>query len=129
MKIYVGNISFDTTNAMLREAFSKFGEVVSAGVALDRETGRSKGFGVVEMAQPRQAVDAMEALNGTELGGRTIKVGEFTPKSGNRGRFGGGDRGGRGGKFGRGGRGGRNFRGRWGGRHDRSDNEAPESRW
>lgn len=81
MKIYVGNISFDTTDAMLREAFSKFGEVVSAGVALDKETGRSRGFGVVEMAQPRQAVDAMEALNGTELGGRTIKVGEFHPRS------------------------------------------------
>lgn len=81
MKIYVGNISFDTTDAMLREAFSKFGEVVSAGVALDKETGRSKGFGVVEMAQPRQAVDAMEALNGTELGGRTIKVGEFHPRA------------------------------------------------
>ncbi len=80
MNIYVGNLSFDTAEGGLREAFSAFGEVASARVITDRETGRNKGFGFVEMPDDSQARAAIEGLDGKELDGRTIKVNESKPR-------------------------------------------------
>lgn len=98
MKLYVGNLSFSTTDAGLNEAFSAFGTVDSASVISDRETGRSKGFGFVEMNNDEEAKAAMAALDGKALDGRNIKVNEARPKEDRpaRGGFGGGN-GGRGG--------------------------------
>ncbi len=91
MNIYAGNLSYDTTEGELREAFSAFGEVASARVITDRETGRNKGFGFVEMPDDSQARAAMEGLDGKELDGRTIKVNESKPRENSGG--GGGGRG------------------------------------
>jgi RNA recognition motif-containing protein len=104
-KLYIGNLPFSTTDADLRSAFEPFGQVVSASVVIDRETGRSRGFGFVEMSNDNEATAAIEKMNGASLGGRTLQVNEARPKTegGGRGGFGGGG-GGRGG-FG-GGRGG-----------------------
>lgn len=91
--LYVGNLSFDTTNDDLRRAFEAYGTVTSASVIADRETGRSRGFGFVEMSAG--AEQAVEALNGTELQGRTITVNEARPRTEGRGagdRRGGGSR-------------------------------------
>lgn len=101
-RIYVGNLSFKTSSEDLREVFSEYGEVVDASVVSDRETGRSRGFGFVEMNDG--AEDAIEALNGQEVGGRTLTVNEARPRENRRGGGGGGG-GGRGG-YGGGGRGG-----------------------
>lgn len=109
MNIYVGNLSFDTGDAELRAAFEAHGEVSSASVITDRETGRSRGFGFVEMPSADQAKAAIAALNGTELGGRTLNVNEARPRGESRGGSGGGSRGGHGG--GRGGYGGGGGRG------------------
>ena len=113
MNIYVGNLSFDTDDAGLRAAFEAHGEVSSAQVITDRDTGRSRGFGFVEMPSAEEAKAAMEALDGTDLQGRNIKVNEARPRTerggggGGRGGYGGGG-GGRGGYGGGGGgRGGR----------------------
>jgi RNA recognition motif-containing protein len=100
-KLYVGNLSFRTTGEELKEAFSSVGTVESASVIEDRETGRSRGFGFVEMATPEEAAAAIEAFNGKDFGGRNLTVNEAKPRS---------DRGGGGGGYG--GRGG----GRGGGR-------------
>ena len=75
-KLYVGNLSFDTTDQELEEAFSEFGEVASATVIRDRDTNRSRGFGFVEFAQEADAQKAKEAMNGKELSGRALKVDE-----------------------------------------------------
>lgn len=75
-KLYVGNLSFDTTDQELEQAFSEFGEVVSASVIRDRDTNRSRGFGFVEFAQEADAQKAKEAMNGKELSGRALKVDE-----------------------------------------------------
>ena len=75
-KLYVGNLSFDTTDQELEQAFAEYGEVVSATVVRDRDTDRSRGFGFVEFAQEEDARKAKEAMNGKELGGRTLKVDE-----------------------------------------------------
>lgn len=100
--IYVGNMSFDTTETELREAFEVHGPVQSVNIITDRDTGRPRGFAFVEMDD--EAADAaIEALNGKELGGRTLKVNEARPRSGGRDGGGGGRRSGGGG-----GRGGRN---------------------
>ena len=97
MKLYVGNLSYDTNEAELRELFTPFGEPDSARVITDRDTGRSKGFGFVEFSDNAQATAAMNALNGKEVNGRALTVNEARPRnesSGSRG--GGGSRGGRG---------------------------------
>ncbi len=111
MNIYVGNLSYSTTDDGLRKAFEAFGSVDSARVIMDRESGRSKGFGFVEMSDKAQADAAIAGLNGKDLDGRTVTVNESRPKApgngggGGRGGFGGG-RGGYGGGEGGGGRGG-----------------------
>ena len=111
MKIYVGNLSFNTTESALREAFEAHGAVASATLVMDRETGRPRGFGFVEMNDDGQAKAAMAALNGKELDGRSLTVNEAKPREAGGG---GGGRGGRGGfGGGGGGGGGRGGRGGW----------------
>ena len=106
MKIYVGNLPFSTTEAELRQMFEAHGEVSSATLVMDRETGRPRGFGFVEMNDDGQARAAMEALNGQNIAGRDLTVNEARPRE-DRGGFGGGGGGGRGrGGFGGGGGGG-----------------------
>ncbi|GAB4256405.1 MAG: hypothetical protein Kow00122_14570 [Thermoleophilia bacterium] len=73
-KLYVGNLSYETASETLERVFSEHGQVVSANVITDRDTGRSKGFGFVEMSSPEEAKTAMDAKNGSEVDGRTIKV-------------------------------------------------------
>src|SRR5207253_1545929 len=74
VKLFVGGLSFSTSNERLREAFAAVGSVESASVVTDRDTGRSRGFGFVEMATPEEAEQAISRLNGTNLDGRTIQV-------------------------------------------------------
>jgi len=81
MNIYVGNLNYDVTDTMLKETFSNFGEVSEANVISDRVTGRSKGFGFVEMPDRDEAQAAMTALNGSELMGRNLKVNEAKPRN------------------------------------------------
>lgn len=111
LKLYVGNLSYDTSEARLRELFEEHGEVSSANLVMDRDTGRPRGFGFVEMTEESQGRAAIEALNGQNVDGRDLTVNEARPRE-NRG--GGGFGGGRGGGFrgGRGGGGGGN-RGGW----------------
>ncbi|HZG53069.1 MAG TPA: RNA-binding protein [Pyrinomonadaceae bacterium] len=109
-KLYVGNLSFRTTGDELRDLFAQAGEVESASVIEDRETGRSRGFGFVEMATPEGAAAAIEQFNGKDLGGRALTVNEARPRED---RGGGGGRGGYGG--GGGGRGGGGYGGGGGG--------------
>jgi len=92
VNIYVGNLPFTTTDDQLRAVFEPFGEVTSAQVIADRETGRSRGFGFVEMPSADEAQAAMQALDGTDLSGRSLKVNEARPR-GDRREGGGGDRG------------------------------------
>ena len=103
-KLYVGNLSFRTTSDELRDMFSQAGEVESASVIEDRETGRSRGFGFVEMVTSEGAAAAIEQFNGKDLGGRNLTVNEARPREDRGGGGGGGGRGGYGG--GGGGRGG-----------------------
>ncbi len=110
-KIYVGNLPFNATNESLSEMFAQFGTVDSSKIVTDRDTGRSKGFGFVEMASTDEADSAIEKLNGSDLGGRALTVNEARPmeKRDNNSRGGAGGGGfNRGGGFGgdRGGRGG-----------------------
>lgn len=97
--VYVGNLSFDVSSEQLEEMFSEFGEVVSSNVITDRDTGRSRGFGFVEMGDEDSAKQAIEALNGKEVGDRALTVNEARPREDR----GGGGGGGRGGDRGRGG--------------------------
>ena len=93
MNIYVGNLSFDESESSLEAAFSAHGEVTSARIITDRETGRSRGFGFVEMSDQTQAQAAIAALNGTNVNGRELTVNEARPREdrgGSRGGFGGG---------------------------------------
>ncbi|MBK6758375.1 MAG: RNA-binding protein [Moraxellaceae bacterium] len=126
-KLYVGNLSYNVSNGDLEQVFSAHGDVRSAMVVMDRETGRSKGFGFVEMGTDQEAQTAISALHGKEISGRTLTVNEARPKEeggprGGRGGFGGG--GGRDGGGGRrdgggfGGGGGRDGGGFGGGRRD-----------
>ena len=94
-KLYVGNLSYETTNANLEELFSPFGSVRSAQVIEDRDTGRSKGFGFVEMSDDNAARAAIQALNDKEHDGRRLAVNEAKPREERSG--GGGGGGGRGG--------------------------------
>ena len=89
-KLYVGNLSFNTTSDDLRQAFGQHGPVVSASVVTDRDTGRARGFGFVEMSDGGDA--AIQALNGTELQGRSLTVNEARPRPERSGRSGGGRR-------------------------------------
>lgn len=118
MKLYVGNLSFSTSEDRLREVFSAFGEVTSASLVVDRETGRPRGFGFVEFKNDEEAKAAIAGMNGKNIDGRDLTVNEARPREagggGGRGGFGGG--GGRGGfGGGRGGGGGGGFGGGRGG--------------
>ena len=107
--IFVGNLSFNTNEDELRQAFEGYGQVDRVSILTDRDTGRSRGFGFVEMTNDEDGEKAIAALNGSQIGGRTINVNEARPKVE---RGGGGGGGGGGGNFGGGrGRGDRNGRG------------------
>ena len=80
-KLYVGNLAYSVRDDSLMQAFAQFGSVTSAKVMMDRDTGRSKGFGFVEMAGDADASAAIEKLNGSELDGRKIVVSEARPKA------------------------------------------------
>jgi len=107
MKLYVGNLSFNTTNQDLNELFGTVGTVQSSNIIEDRETGRSRGFGFVEMSSQAEGQEAIAQLDGKEVDGRTLKVNEAKPQTDRNG-------GGSGGRGGRGGGGGGN-RGGYGG--------------
>jgi len=94
-KLYVGNLSYQVDNAALNELLSPFGQVQSAEVIMDRDTGRSKGFGFVEMGSDEEAQAAIPAMNGREVDGRSLTVNEAKPKEPRSGGFGGGGGGGR----------------------------------
>jgi RNA recognition motif-containing protein len=123
-KLYVGNLSYEVDSSELEQLFGQHGQVVSAQIINDRDTGRSKGFGFVEMATQEEATNAINALNGQQHGGRTLTVNEARPREERSGGGGGGGRGGYGGGGGGGGGrsggggGGRGFGG-GGGRGDR----------
>ncbi len=103
-KLYVGNMSFKTSEDELRSAFGQFGAVTDVYVAMDKMTGRPRGFAFVTMGTPEEAKIAAEKLNGQDLGGRTLTVNEARPKEEGAGRgFGGGGGGGGGRGFGGGG--------------------------
>ncbi len=106
MNIYVGNLSYSTDDDQLRTLFEEFGPVDSARVIMDRDSGRSKGFGFVEMSNANEANAAIEALNGREIEGRSLTVNEARPREDRGPRRGGGGGGGYGGGggFGGGGR-------------------------
>ena len=106
MDIYVGNLAYSTNDESLKDAFSAYGEVTSARVVTDRMTGRSKGFGFVEMPDRAQAQAAIDALNGKDIDGRALRVNESQPKPREERRGGGGGGGGGGFRGGRGGGGG-----------------------
>jgi RNA recognition motif-containing protein len=103
MKIYIGGLPYQTDEAQLTQIFESYGEVSSAKIITDRDTGRSKGFGFVEMPDDTAARKAIEELHQAELGGRTITVNEARPMEPRSGGGGGGGRGGYGGGGGRGG--------------------------
>lgn len=93
MRLYVGNLSFKTSEEDLRQLFGNYGDVESVNIITERETGRSKGFAFIDMPNDKQAKEAIIALNGSEFGGRTLKVSEAKPQERREGRrraFGGG---------------------------------------
>ena len=117
-KLYVGNLSFRTTSEELRDAFAAAGNVESASVIEDRDTGRSRGFAFVEMATAEEAAAAIEQFNGKDFGGRNLTVNEAKPRAdrgggGGRGGYSGGGGGGYGGGGDRGGYGGGEREPRW----------------
>jgi RNA recognition motif-containing protein len=123
-KLYVGNLSFQTTQQDLEDLFGQSGQVESVSIVTDRDTGQSRGFAFVEMATSEEAQAAIRALDGKDVDGRALKVNEARPKEdrggrggfgGGRGGSGGGGRGGFGGGGGRGGFGGGGGRGGYGG--------------
>jgi RNA recognition motif-containing protein len=120
-KLYVGNLSYSVDGPQLEEMFGQFGQVVSAQIINDRDTGRSKGFGFVEMSSDEEAQAAIAGLNGQEHGGRALTVNEARPREERGGGGGGGGRGGYGGGGGGGGfgGGGGRDRGGYGGGRDR----------
>jgi len=97
-KLYVGNLSFDTSSEQLQTIFSEAGTVQSASVVEDRETGRSRGFGFVEMSTKEEAQAAISALDGKDVDGRNLKVNEAKPRENRSGGGGGGYGGGGGGR-------------------------------
>jgi cold-inducible RNA-binding protein len=110
--IFVGNLNFNTNEEDLRQAFESYGQVDRVSILTDRDTGRSRGFGFVEMASNEDGEKAIAALNGSQLGGRTINVNEARPKADRSSGGGGGGRD-RGDRGDRGGRGGGGRRDRW----------------
>ena len=94
MNIYVSHLSWNTTSESLSDLFTKFGEVTSAKIITDRETGRSRGFGFVEMSSKGDAINAIQGLNGREIDGRALTVNEARPRTENGGGNRGGNRGG-----------------------------------
>jgi cold-inducible RNA-binding protein len=92
MKLYVGNLSFDTSSNELQTLFAQAGTVESVSLIEDRETGRSRGFGFVEMQTKEEGAAAIEQFNGRELGGRSLKVNEAKPREGGGGGRNGGSR-------------------------------------
>ena len=126
-RLYVGNLSYNVSSSDLEQLFNQHGQVVSAEVLSDRDTGRSKGFGFVEMGSDSEAQAAIAALNGQQHDGRTLTVNEAKPREqrsgggggGGRGGYGGGGGGGRGGYGGGGGGGRGGSGGGGGGRGDR----------
>jgi cold-inducible RNA-binding protein len=119
MKLYVGNLSFQSTSEDLQQLFGQAGTVESATVVEDRDTGRSRGFGFVEMASKEEGEKAIEQFNGTDMNGRNLTVNEARPREdrgnrgGGRGGYGGGGNRGGGGRGGYGGGGGRDNSPRW----------------
>ena len=116
-RLYVGNLAYSVNDAELQQLFEQHGSVASAQVVMDRDTGRSKGFGFVEMGSEAEAQAAIEALNNAQIGGRTLTVNEARPKTeggAGRGGYGGGGGGGRG-SYGGGGGGGGGYGGGGGG--------------
>ncbi len=106
MKLYVGNLTFQTSNDDLQQLFAQAGTVESASIVEDRETGRSRGFGFVEMSSPEEGKAAIAQFHGKEINGRSLTVNEARPREdrgGSRGAGGGGGRGGFGGNRGGGG--------------------------
>jgi RNA recognition motif-containing protein len=120
MKLYVGNLSFQTSSEDLQQLFAQAGTVESATVVEDRDTGRSRGFGFVEMASNEEGQKAIEQFNGTDFNGRNLTVNEARPREDRGNRGGGGGRGGYGGGRGGGGGGRGGYGGGGGGRDDRS---------
>jgi RNA recognition motif-containing protein len=132
IKLYVGNLSFQTSSEDLHQLFSQAGTVETANVVEDRDTGRSRGFGFVEMANREEGEAAIQQFNGKEFGGRQLTVNEARPREdrgGGRGGFGGGGNRGGGGGYGgnRGGGGGGGGRGGYGGGGGGGGNREP--RW
>jgi RNA recognition motif-containing protein len=130
-RLYVGNLPYSVDSSELQDLFGAHGPVTSAQVISDRDTGRSKGFGFVEMDTDDGAQAAIEALNGKEMGGRALTVNEARPREersggGGGGGYGGGRGGGGGGRGGYGGGGGGGGRGFGGGRGDRGDRGGRE---
>jgi RNA recognition motif-containing protein len=113
-RLYVGNLSFSSTNETVREAFARIGEVTDVHIVTDRTSGQSRGFGFVTMGTPAEAQKAIEAMNGATLDGRPLRVNEAEERP-QRGGFGGGGGGGGGGHGGGGGGGGGGDRRRGGG--------------
>ena len=105
-KLYVGNLPYSVSDSDLQAMFEPFGTVESAQVIVDRDTGRSKGFGFVEMSSPQEGQAAIEGLHDKDVGGRKLVVNEARPREE---RGGGGGRGGDGGRGGRGGFGGKRY--------------------
>jgi len=120
MKLYVGNLAFQTSSSELQELFSQAGTVESASVVEDRDTGRSRGFGFVEMATKEDGEAAINQFNGKEFNGRNLTVNEARPRE---------DRGNRGGGGGRGGYGRSGGRGGFGNRNDSGGGRNREPRW
>jgi cold-inducible RNA-binding protein len=116
-KLYVGNLSFQTTTQDLEALFAQAGTVQSASVVEDRDTGRSRGFAFVEMSSAEEATSAIEQFNGKEVGGRALKVNEAKPRENRSGGGGGG------------GRGFSNNRGGFGGNHGGNSGRRSEPRW
>ena len=128
MKLYVGNLSFQTSSQDLQELFAKAGTVETANVVEDRDTGRSRGFGFVEMATKEEGEAAIQQFNGKEFNGRNLNVNEARPRE-DRGGRGGGGGGGRGGYGGGGGRGGGGGGGRGGNSFGGGGGGSREPRW
>ncbi len=88
--VFVGNMSFETTEGAIRSIFEPFGEITRVNLITDRDTGRARGFGFVEMSNDEEAAKAIAALNGTQVDGRALNVNEAKPKTGGSGPRGGG---------------------------------------